>query len=71
MKHYSHLMNSWSRSTIHRAEPWADCIIKFGVRSYRIIEGCHKLFGYLDTYDFATGLTLDGHSSPPSSASEA
>ena len=71
MKRYSHPTNPRSGSLNRRAEPWADCMIKFGIRKYRIIEEHHKLFGYPDTYDFARGLTLDGHSSPPSSASEA
>ena len=71
MKRYSHPMNPGSRSTIRRAKPWADCMIEFGVRKYRIIEERHKLFGYQDTSNFAKGLTMDGHSSLPSSASEA
>ena len=71
MKHYSRPTNPGSHSTNRRAEPWADCMIKFGVKKYQIIEERHKLFGYPDAYDFARGLTLDGHSSPPSSASEA
>ena len=71
MKRYSHPTNPGSRPTNRRAEPWADCMIEFGVRKYRIIKEHHKLFGYPDAYDFARGLTLDGHSSPPSSASEA
>ena len=69
MKHYSHPTNQWSRSTNCQAEPWADCMIEFGVRRYRIIEERHKLFRYPDTYDFARGLVLGGHSSLPSSAS--
>ena len=71
MKRYSHPMNPGSRSTNCRAEPWADCMIEFGVKRYCTIEECHKLFWYPDTYDFARGLALDGHSSPPLSASEA
>ena len=71
MKRYSHLTNSGSRSTNHRAELWADCIIKFGVRKCQITEKRHELFEYPDAYNFARGLTLDGQSSPPSSASEA
>ena len=71
MKRYSRPTNSGNCSTNRRAEPWADCIIEFGVRRYRIIEEHHKLFGCPDTYNFARGVTLDGHSSPPSSASEA
>ena len=71
MKHYSHPTSLGSRSTNLRAEPGADCIIEFGVRRYHTSEERHKLFRYPDTYDFARGLTLDGHSSPPSSASEA
>ena len=71
MKRYSHPTNSGSRSRNRRAELWADCIIKFSVRGYRIIEECHKLFWHPDTYDFSKGLTLDGHSPPPSSASGA
>ena len=35
------------------------------------IKERHELFWYPDTYDLARGLALDGHSSPPSSASEA
>jgi len=54
-----------------RDEPWVDCIVEFGVRRYCTLEERHKLFWYLDTYDFARGLTLDGHSSPLSSVSEA
>ena len=71
MKHCSHPTNPRSRSSNHRAEPWADCMTKFGVRKCQIMEKYHKLFEYPDAYDFARGLTLDGHSSPPSSASEA
>ena len=55
---------------VESSEPWADCMTKFGVRKCQITEKRHKLFGYPDAYDFARGLTLDGHSSPPSSASE-
>ena len=71
MKRYSHLTNRGSRLTNRQAEPWANFMIEFGVRRYCTIEERHKLFWYLDTYDFARGLTLDGHSSLPSSASEA
>ena len=71
MKHYSHPMNPRSRSSNHRAEPWADCMIKFGVKKCQIMEEIQKLFGYPDAYDFSRGLTLDGHSPPPSSASGA
>ena len=71
MKRYSHPTNSEIRLTNRRAELWADCIIEFGVRRHRIIEKCHKLFGYPDTYSFAGGLTLDGQSPLPSSASGA
>ena len=71
MKRYSHPTNPRSRLSNRRAEPWVDCMIKFGVRKCQIMEERHKLFGYPDTYDLARGLTLDGHSSPPSSESEA
>ena len=71
MKRYSHPMNPRSRSSNRRAEPWANCMIKFGVRKCQIMEGRHKLFGYPDTYDLVRGLTLGDHSSPPSSAPEA
>ena len=40
-------------------------MIEFGIRRYCTIEERHELFWYLDTYDFARGLALDGHSSPP------
>ena len=70
MKRYSRPTNSEIRSTNRRVEPWADFMIEFGVRRYCTIEERHKLFWYPDTYDFAMGFTLDGHSSPPSSASE-
>ena len=66
MKRYSHPTNPGSRSTNRRAEPWADCMIEFGVRRYHTLEERHKLFWYPDTYDFARGLALDGHSSLPS-----
>ena len=68
MKRYSHPTNPGSRSTNRRAEPWVECIIEFGVRRYCTIEERHELFWYPDTYDFARGLALDGHSSPLSSA---
>ena len=71
MKRYSHPTNLEIRSTNRQAELWADCMISFGVRSYQIIKECNKSFGKPDTYDFAKGLTLDGQSSPPSSASGA
>ena len=45
-----------------RAEPWADCIIIFGVRRYCAIKEHRELFWYPGTYDFARGLALDGHS---------
>jgi len=54
-----------------RAEPRADYMIEFGVRRYHTLEERHELFWYPDTYDFARGLTLDGQSSLPSSASGA
>ena len=62
MKRCSHPTNSESRSTNRQAEYGADCIIRFGVRSYRMIKECNKSFGEPDTYDLARGLTLDGHS---------
>ena len=71
MKRYSHPTSPGSRSTNRRAEPWVDCMTKFGIRKCQITEKRHKLFEYPNAYDFARGLTLDGHSSPPSSASEA
>ena len=71
MKRYSHPTSPGIHSTNRRAEPGADCIIKFSIRRNHASEERHKLFGYPDTYDFARGLTLGGHSSPPSSASEA
>ena len=71
MKRYSRPTNPGSCSMNRRAEPWADCMIKFGVRRYCTIKERHELFWYPDTYDLARGLALDGHSSPPSLASEA
>ena len=68
MKRYSHPTNPGSRSTNRRAKPWADCMIMSGVRRYCALEERHELFWYPDTYDFARGLALDGHSSSLSSA---
>ena len=68
MKCYSHPTNSGIRSMKRRSGPWADCMIMFGVRRYYAVKEHHELFWYPDTYDFARGLALDGHSSPPSSA---
>ena len=46
-----------------RAGPWADRMIIFSVRRYYAIKERHELFWYPDTYDFARGLALEGHSS--------
>ena len=41
----------------------------FDIRESCAINEYYELLWYLDTYDFARGLALGGHSSPPSLAS--
>ena len=68
MKHYSHPTNPGNRSTTRRAGLWVDCINMFDVRKSCAMEEYYESLWYPDTYDFARGLALSGHSSSPSSA---
>ena len=52
----------------HRAGLWVGCIIIFDIRESFAIKEYYELLWYPDTYDFARGLALGGHSSSPSSA---
>ena len=53
---------------MRRAGLWVGCINIFDIRESCAIKEYYELLWYLDTYDFARGLALSGHSSPPSSA---
>ena len=44
----------------------AVCIIIFGVRGSSATKVCYELLWYPNTYDFARGLALSGHSSSSS-----
>ena len=69
MYHYSCPMCPRNRPTmIRRYGLGADCIIIFDVRRSSATKVCYELLWYPNTYDFARGLALSGHSSPPSAA---
>ena len=69
MIRYSYPTSPRNRPTrIHRYGPGADCIIIFDVRISSATKECYELLWYPNTYDFARGLALSNHSSPPSAA---
>ena len=66
---YSYPTNPRHRLTrIRRYRLGADCIIIFDVRRSSATKVCYELLWYPNTYDFARGLALSNHSSPPSAA---
>ena len=52
---------------MRRADLWVGCIITFDIRESCAIKEYYELLWYLDTYDFARGFALSGHSSLSSS----